>query len=461
MKHFTYRALEELHTDAQTRGASHVRFEPDAARVRRRLAQPVRVGDFIVGNSLAIHPMEGCDGTLDGTPDELTWRRYQRFAQGGAKLVWFEATAVRADGRANTRQLWITRDNVSEYARLLEAIRRLHRERCGTDGDLLVPIQLTHSGRYSVPRRIIAYHNPYIDRKTGTAADQAVISDDELESLEDDYVRAAGLALNAGFQAIDLKTTHGYLLSELTGAKLRAGRYGGSLENRFRFLRNVIGKIQNAFGNRPMISVRLGCYDGVPYGCEYQVPYPHGFGVNSDPRHEDLTEVKEAIGLLQKWGVKLINVSMGCPYYNPHIGRPFEKPDEGNYEQPEHPLAGVDRHFRIAGELQGAFPELPMVGTGYSWLQKYCLNAGTKNLEDGRIRFLGIGRGALAYPDFARDAIDRGELEEQRVCKTLTFCTYLMRQKNHPLGQFPTGCPPFDKEGYGKIIKLARNTARR
>jgi len=462
MKHFTYRTLEELQCDAQTRGATHVRLEPHAARIRERLAQPVRVGDFTVGNSIAIHPMEGCDGTLDGKPDELTWRRYKRFAQGGAKLVWFEATAVRQDGRANTRQLWITRDNLSEYARLLDTIRRVHREYYGADGDLLVPIQLTHSGRYSVPKRIIAYHNPFIDRTTGTAPGQPVISDDELERLEDDYVRAAGLALEAGFRAVDIKTTHGYLLSELTGAKLRPGRYGGSLENRLRFLQNVIGKMRGAFGNRLMVCVRLGCFDGVPYGCEYPVPYPHGFGVNpDDPMREDLTEVKKAIGLLQNWGVRLINVSMGCPYYNPHIGRPFEKPDEGNYEQPEHPLTGVDRHFRIAGELQRTFPELPFVGTGYSWLQKYCLNAGAKNLEDGAIRFFGIGRGALAYPDFARDALERGELDERRVCKTLTFCTYLMRQKNHPLGQFPTGCPPFDKEGYGQIIKLAREAVRR
>jgi hypothetical protein len=148
---------------------------------------------------------------------------------------------------------------------------------------------------------------------------------------------------------------------------------------------------------------------------------------------------------------------MGSPYYNPHIGRPFEKPDEGNYEQPEHPLSGIDRHFRITGELQRAFPNLPMVGTGYSWLQKYAINAGAHNVAEGRVAFMGTGRGALAYPDFARDALEKGELDERRVCKTLTFCTYLMRQKNHPLGQFPTGCPPFDKEPYGEIIKQARH----
>jgi len=198
---------------------------------------------------------------------------------------------------------------------------------------------------------------------------------------------------------------------------------------------------------------------GVP--CKYRVPYPHGFGVDAnDPMREDLTEVKQAIARLYASGVELLNISLGCPYYNPHIGRPFEKPDEGNYEQPEHPLLGVDRHFRIARELQRAFPDLPMVGTGYSWLQKYAINAGARNVADGAIRFFGIGRNALAYPDFARDALERGELDERRVCKTLTFCTYLMRQKHHPLGQFPTGCPPFDKEAYGPVIKLARETNR-
>jgi 2,4-dienoyl-CoA reductase-like NADH-dependent reductase (Old Yellow Enzyme family) len=332
-------------------------------------------------------------------------------------------------------------------------------------------MQLTHSGRYSVPRRIIAYHNPFIDARTGTPPDYPVISDDELERLEDDYVEGARLALSAGFDAIDLKVTHGYLLSELTGAKTREGRYGGPLRNRTRFMENVIGKMRSAFGSRLMICMRLGCFDGVPYGrdgrtgegvpCNFPVPYPYGFGVDpQNPLREDLTEVKQAVAWFREWGVELLNVSMGSPYYNPHIGRPFEKPDEGNYEQPEHPIAGVDRHFRIAGELQRTFPNLPMVGTGYSWLQRYALNAGAWNVAHGNITFLGLGRNSLAYPDFARDALQKGELDELRVCKTLTFCTFLMRQKNHPLGQFPAGCPPFDKGVYGEIMKEARAAKR-
>jgi 2,4-dienoyl-CoA reductase-like NADH-dependent reductase (Old Yellow Enzyme family) len=179
-----------------------------------------------------------------------------------------------------------------------------------------------------------------------------------------------------------------------------------------------------------------------------------------DPLREDLTEVKQVIRCMRHWGVALLNISSGSPYFNPHVGRPFEKPDDGNYEPPEHPLLGVDRHFRIAGELQQEFPDLPMVGTGYSWLQKYSIHAGARNIGEGRIRFFGLGRGSLAHPDFAREALERGELDERKVCKTLTFCTFLMRQKNHPMGQFPTGCPPFDKEGYGPIMKLAMKAKR-
>ena len=472
MRHFTYKSLAELQGAARCLPAPHVEFIEDRERVREALAQPVQVGPVRLGNSMAIHPMEGCDGTPDGRPGELTWRRYERFAQGGAKLIWFEATAIREDGRANPRQLWLHPGTRDDFARLVERILTLHRAAWGTTDDLLMPVQLTVSGRYSAARKTIAYHNPLIDEISATPADYPPVTDDELERIEDEFVAAAGLALEAGFTAVDIKATHGYLLSELLGAKTRAGRYGGALENRARLLRNVLVKIRAAYGRRLLLAVRLGCFDGVPYRCNaetgigeplpYPVPYPWGFGVDAqNPLMEDLAEVRQLIGWLVEDGVELLNVSLGCPYYNPHIGRPFEKPDEGNYEQPEHPLLGVDRHFRIAGELQQAFPALPMVGTGYSWLQKYAIHAAAANLEAGRIRLFGLGRGVLSYPDFAKDVLEKGELDESRVCKTLTYCSFLMRQKSNELGQFPTGCPPFDKLVYGPIVKEARERRRR
>ncbi len=469
-KHFLYKNLNELRQAAEQLGARHVQFEDDPQRVVAALSRKVQVGDVTAGNSMAIHPMEGCDGTPDGRPDDLTLRRYERFGRGGAKLIWFEATAVREDGRANARQLWITEENVGAHAAMLEMTMRVHRKAWGDTSDVLAPLQLTHSGRYSVPSKTIAYHNPLIDRKSNTPADLDPISDGELERLEDDFVRAAKLAWKAGFRAVDVKVTHGYLLSELLGAKTREGRYGGSIENRTRCIRNIMGKIHAELPGM-MLCMRLGCFDGIPYGTdpqtnlgvpfEHPAPYPWGFGVDeNNPLEPDLADVKQAVALFRDAGLQLLNISLGCPYYNPHIGRPFERPDEGNYEQPEHPLLGVDRHFRIAGELQRTFPDLPMVGTGYTWLQKYCINAGAKNIEDGNIRFMGIGRGVLAYPDFAKDVLEKGDLDELRVCKTLTYCTFLMRQKNHPLGQFPTGCPPFDKLVYGPVMKDARAAYR-
>ena len=469
MRHFQFKNLSELRQCAESVGALHVGFEEHPERVKEILARKVDVGGFTLGNSIAIHPMEGCDGTLDGRPGDLTWRRYRRFASGGAKLIWFEATAVRADGRANSRQLWMNPANMPHFARLLETARQEHEQCFGTSDDLLEVLQLTHSGRYSVPRRVIVWHNPAIDRMTGVPPDYPVISDEELERLEDDYVEAARLALDAGFRAVDLKATHGYLVSELLSAKLREGRYGGPLENRTRFLGNIIGKIRSATGNQLKLCVRLGCYDGVPYvkgaggtgvPAVYAVPYA-GFGVNQDnPAREDLSEVKRVVAHLKDWGVELLNISLGSPYTNPHIGRPFERPNAGNYEQPEHPLLGVDRHFRIAGELQRAFPDLPMVGTGYSWLQRYMIQAAAWNIERGGIRIFGAGRAALPYPDFPLDALEKGELDDRRVCKTLSYCSYLMRRKEHPLGQFPTGCVPFDKFVYGPIMRQARAAER-
>ena len=471
MRHFHFDTVGEIRQAAADAGARHVGFLDHPEAIRAVLAQKVAVGAATVGNAIAIHPMEGCDGDAEGRPSELTWRRYERFARGGAKLIWFEATAVCREGRANPRQLWIHRDSVPEIARLVEMVRRTHRETWGSDNDLLMPLQLTHSGRFSWPRRIIAAHNPPVDLKTATPVNLPPISDDELERMEDEFVHAARMALDAGFAAVDVKATHGYLAFELLGARTRLGRYGGPLENRARFLRNIIGKVRAEFGKRLAIVMRLGCYEGVPYvrdtatgvgaPMDYALPYEYGFGVDTaNPHAIDLDEVKRTVGWFRDDGVELLSVSLGVPYFNPHIGRPFEKPDEGNYEQPEHPLLGVDRHFYVTGELQRAFPDLPMVGAGYSWLQKFAVNAGAYNVQTGAARFFGMGRNALANPDFAREALETGALSERRMCKTLTYCSYLMRQKNHPLGQFPTGCPPFDKEGYGQIMKQARDASR-
>src|SRR5580704_9225278 len=157
-RYFKFKTPEALAAEAARLGGtlklSH-QFEP--------LFRPITIGSKACGNRLAIQPMEGCDGTLDGRPDELTFRRYDRFGAGGAKLIWGEATAISDEGRANPRQLWLHGGSASALEAMIARCRQSHRDVFGDDSDLIVGLQLTHSGRYGYRRSQIATHDPIID----------------------------------------------------------------------------------------------------------------------------------------------------------------------------------------------------------------------------------------------------------------------------------------------------------
>jgi len=477
-KHFRYRSLEDLQEDITKLDLTdEIRISEDLSP----LWTPIPFGPRMIGNALAVHPMEGCDGHLNGSPDELVYRRWERFGAGGSKLIWGEATAVLEEARANTRQLWIHDANVSDFETLVRRTRAAHKTFVGSDDDLVIGLQLTHSGRYSYQKPLIAFHDPGADpvtlvdkkRKTFVTPDYPTLTDDDLKRIEDAMVHAAVLAWKAGFDFVDVKQCHRYLLSELLAAKLREGEYGGSLENRTRLVRNVIRRIREATDDQLLLASRMNVYDGIPYMTDptskkgipktpYPVPYLSGFGVNeTSPLEEDISEPLAVVGLLQEAGLQMVNVTMGSPYYNPHVGRPAEKPPIDGYEAPEHPLYGVARHFRCTAAIQAGYPDMNIVGTGYSWLQQYLINAGAANIRDGRVTFVGSGRGALAYPDFVKDVQNTGEMVRKKVCITVSYCTALMRGKHNELGQFPSGCVPRDKmyaDVYKDMLKTAPDT---
>jgi 2,4-dienoyl-CoA reductase-like NADH-dependent reductase (Old Yellow Enzyme family) len=460
---FKFHTVADIEAESRHLGLD-LRFSDDLTPLFR----PVAVGLLRAGNAFCIQPMEGCDGTLDGRPDELTFRRYRRFGAGGAKLIWGEATAVLEEGRANPRQLLINDNTAPDLERMLSECRTAHREACGRDDDLIVGLQLTHSGRYSYRRPLFAFHDPIldprtvVDKTTGQMADAnyPLLSDDYLTGLVDHYVAAARLAWKIGFQFVDIKQCHRYLLSELLAAKTRPGKYGGSLENRTRLARDIITAIRAEVPHL-VIASRTNVFDCIPYRkgqndqgepCPWQAPVFSAWGTSEDdPFQPDLTEPLAWIGEMQRLGVAMVNVTMGNPYATPHVIRPFEYPPPDGYETPEHPLIGVDRHFRLAGEVQRAFPDLPIVGSGYSYLQEFLGQAGAANLRDGRVTLVGVGRAALPQPDFARQLVEQGHLDRKRICRTFSYCTALMRAKHNELGQFATGCPPFDKEVYRPI----------
>lgn len=477
---FRYKTAADVVADAERLGLSHIAMSDDLSV----MFMPIEVGGRMVGNRWAIQPMEGCDGTLDGLPDELTFRRYVRFGSGGAKLIWGEATAIAGDARMNPRQLWLHEGSAAAIEKMLVDCRAAHRASCGHDGDLLLGLQLTHSGRFSCRRPLLATHDPILDpltrdKSNGRFVDASypLLTDDDLKRIEDQYFAAAKLAARIGCDFVDIKQCHRYLLSELLAAKNRPGDYGGSLENRTRLVRNVITRIRAELPSL-LIASRFNAYDGIPYrgaGEDFVgEPYPHDLPLTTafgtDPRDhlsDDLTEPLQLARWLREWGVCLLNVSLGNPYANPHLVRPAEYPPVDGYKAPEHPLIGVDRHFRITSNVGHVFnlpgqngqvenlPHVPVVGSGYSWLQDFVPQAAAANVSLGRAAFAGLGRGTLSQPDFVKQLADTGRLDRKRVCRTFSYCTNLMRTKDHPLGQYATGCPPFDKEIYGPLWKEA------
>lgn len=466
--YFRYKTPADVVADAERLGLSYIAMSDDFSV----MFQPIEVGGRTVGNRWAIQPMEGCDGTLDGLPDELTFRRYVRFGSGGAKLIWGEATAIADDARMNPRQLWLHDGSAAAIEKMLADCRAAHREACGHDRDLLLGLQLTHSGRFSCRRPLLATHDPILDpltrdKSTGSFVDASypLLTDDDLKRIEDQYLAAAKLAARIGCDFVDIKQCHRYLLSELLAAKNRPGEYGGSLENRTRLVRNVITRIRAELPSL-LIASRFNAYDGIPYRgagedfigepCPHQLPLVTAFGTApQDHLRDDLAEPLQLARWLREWGVGLLNVSLGNPYANPHLVRPAEYPPVDGYKAPEHPLIGVDRHFRIAARLQGEVPDVPVVGSGFSWLQDFVPQAAAANVSLGRAAFAGLGRGTLSQPDFVKQLADTGRLDRKRVCRTFSYCTNLMRTKDHPLGQYATGCPPFDKEVYGPLWKEA------
>ncbi len=419
------------------------------------LAQPLRVAGTTVGNRFAILPMEGWDGTADGRPTELTVRRWRRFGASGAKLIWGgEAVAVRADGRANPNQLMLTEDTLGDLADLRAALVTEHRRHFGTDADLLVGLQLTHSGRFARPHEhdraepIIVYHHPLLDRKFRVSRDQPPLRDDEIARLVDDFVTAARRAQRAGFAFVDIKHCHGYLGHEFLSAVDRPGPYGGSFENRTRFLREVTAGIR-AEAPGLEIGVRLSAVDWLPFraGADGRGepvpyppshPYPYAFGGDGSGLGTDLTEPCAFLDLLEALAIPLICISVGSPYYNPHIQRPALFPPSDGYQPPEDPLVGVARMIDITARLKRHAPRLVVVGSGYSYLQEWLAHVGQAVVRTGATDFVGLGRMVLSYPDLPADVLAGRPLRRKHICRTFSDCT------TAPRNGLVSGCFPLD-----------------
>ena len=419
------------------------------------LAQPYYVDKAQIGNRFCILPMEGWDGSTDGRPTALHERRWQRFGESGAKLIWgCEAVAVQPDGRANPNQLIINEQTVGDLAGLRDLLVTAHKARFSTDAGLMVGLQLTHSGRFARPldkKRMaprILYRHPLLDAKFGIEDDSALMSDGEIEALMADFVKAAVLAQQAGFDFVDIKHCHGYLGHEFLSAYTRHGPYGGSFNNRTRFLREIVAGIHRDAPGLD-IGVRLSAFDWLPFQPgeddsrmgvpqTFKGPYPYAFGGDGSGTGIDLMEVHDFLNLLEGLHISMVCITAGSPYYNPHIQRPALFPPSDGYQPPEDPLAGVARQIAVCAEIKAAHPDLMIVGSGYSYLQEWLPHVGQAVIRKGMADFIGLGRMALSYPELPADVLSGAKLRRKLLCRTFSDCT------TAPRNGLISGCYPLD-----------------
>jgi NADPH2 dehydrogenase len=414
-------------------------------------AHQLRSGNKI-GNAFCILPMEGWDGTTDGKPSELTKRRWKNFAISGAKLLWgCEAVAVQPAGRANPNQLMINEKNLGDFEELYQLIESEHKAAFGNTDDLLTGLQLTHSGRFCKPNSKtmmepkILYSHPVLNKKFGLAEDYPLMTDGEISELIDAYVIAAVRAQKTGYKFVDIKHCHGYLGHEFLSAYDREGKYGKSLENRTRFIREIVAGIRTEAPGLD-IGVRMSIFDWMPFkqGPEgigipaTESPYKYAFGGDDSGQGEDLNESFQFLKELEKLDIELLCTTAGSPYYNPHIQRPALFPPSDGYMPPEDPLHGVARQIAAVSEVKKAFPNFYVVGSAYSYLQEWLPNVAQNVLETGKADSIGLGRMVLSYPELPADVLEGTPMKRAKICRTFSDCT------TAPRNGMISGCFPLD-----------------
>ena len=416
---FTYKSLDELKAKAESLKV-HLPF--------------LAFGNVVLKNRLGIAPMEGADALPDGSPSRLTTRRYVREAEGGSGLIWFEAISIVPEGRSSAHQLMLTKDNLEQYKRFTEEIKEAGRKANGFAPYLVM--QANHSGRYSNPQGrpapLIAYRHPEYE-KLRPADDSCIVSDDYLKSLEEKFGEAALLAREAGFDAVDIKSCHGYLLAELNSAYNRPGQYGGSFENRTRLLRNGIAAAKAYETEDFLVTARIGIFDGFAY--------PYGFGVKEE--EGAVVNAEEPIRLIRSlykdYGLPMVNLTMGNPYVSTHVTRPY---DHGKYVPDEHPLVGVARIINGIGAVKKAVPQMVISASGPSYLRQYSDLFAAGAIEEGLCDEMLFGRMSFANPGFANQIIKDGCMDVKKTCVACGKCGDLIRAGK------PTGCVVRDTETY-------------
>ncbi|MBR4751630.1 MAG: NADH:flavin oxidoreductase [Thermoguttaceae bacterium] len=457
----TFKNSQEFRSYLQTIGADFDLIDEPRSGSESAFSKPYEYVSKITGkkrtffNRWTVLPMEGWDCLPNGAPSDLARRRWLRFAESGASIFFgCEAVAVMPSAKANARQMAISRETVGDIAKLREETVARARNLFGSDRVPYMGLQLTHSGRFvkkpddKTLDSHTAYEHPYLDKKFHCDSSN-VLKDEEVEEIIAYFIQAGKLAEEAGFDFVDVKCAHGYLGFEFLTAYDRQGKYGGSFENRTRFIREIVEGIRKVAPGLD-IGSRLGLGDFMPFEkgldgvgkpAEWEGGrYPYAFngdgtGLGVDP---ELKELLQLVDMLSSLGVSMICSTFGSPYYCPHTQRPAAFAVSDGYLPPEDPLLGVARQIRTVRALKERRPSSFLIGSGYTYLQEFLPLVGEWVLESGGADSIGVGRSALSYPSMAADYMSGKTLNKKAICRTFGDCT------NAPRAGLVSGCYPLD-----------------
>lgn len=411
------------------------------------LFEPIVIGNKVIPNRICSQPCEGFDGEPDGNPSEMDFRRYKRIAGGGVGLLWWESIAISEDGRCNPLQMVIRPSTVPEIKRMVdeanaEAVKNFGRRPYNI-------LQLTHSGRRSNNKNwestpLAICENPYMDGHTsidGSKGEITIATDDKIEEIVRGFIDGAVLAKQCGFDAVDIKICHEYVLRELLSAFTRPGKYGGSFENRTRAVFDIIDGIHKLLGDSLDICVRLNAYDCVPY------PYGWGMKMEEGVMEPDPTEPIKLCKMLVERGIRIIDLTTMMPRYKP-FGRGLMAEHEEGPEAEINPYEGVYELMKATKTIKEAVPEAYFVSTGMTWLEQFGCNVTAGAIKEGWFDIGGFGRQFMAYPDFPKDVLELGNMQRNKCCMLCDKCYDLIQ-----IGHCQTGCVMRDQEVYLPLLR--------
>lgn len=355
-----------------------------------KLCEPVTVGKYKFKNRMVMAPMESRLCTVDGDVTKEMCDYYAERAKGGVAAVIVENTYVdQIAARSSLVSSGLYSDHlIAGKFKLAESIK---------DNGAVAILQLSHGGiqasAAAVPGVQCVGPSPVASKFVGRVPKE--LSIEEIEAIEDAFAQAARRAKQAGFDGVEIHGAHGYLICSFLSpyTNKRNDIYGGNLENRARFPRNIIRKIREQTGNDFLLGYRISGEEKVEGGFTIQEACKFGQMIE-----EQVDYIHVSVGNYESMATWMIS-----PLY-----------------MPQAPI--VD----LASAMKKSVTKTKVIAVN-------ALNAqlGEKALENGDADLIAYGRTLVADPEMP-NKIKAGRLEDIRPC---------MRGHEGCISLFFAGCP--------------------